>query len=73
MPVKSGPIGPRRSHHWPETTSANSVVVKYPEKANAYSPSPSSSRAATGIAVFTAVASKASSRTTETMPRVSAR
>ena len=47
--------------------------MKYPEKANAYSETPSSSRAATGIAVPTAVASKAISSTTETMPTLSAR
>ena len=52
---------------------ASSEVVKYPENAKAYSPSPCSSRAATGIAVPTAVASKAISSTTETIPKVSAR
>ncbi len=73
IPLNSGASGPRRSHHCPETTIASSVVVKYAENANAYRPMPSSCRAAVGIAVFTAVASKASSSTTETMPRVSAR
>ncbi|GAA3303273.1 hypothetical protein GCM10020295_51430 [Streptomyces cinereospinus] len=47
--------------------------MKYAEKANAYSGTPFSSRAATGIAVPTAVASKAISSTTETMPTLSAR
>ncbi len=47
--------------------------MKYAENANAYSETPSSSRAATGIAVPTAVASKAISSTTETMPMLSAR
>ncbi len=47
--------------------------MKYPENANAYSDTPSSSRAATGIAVPTAVASKAISTMTETMPMLSAR
>lgn len=28
IPVNSGRSGPLRSHHWPETTSAKSVVVK---------------------------------------------
>lgn len=68
IPAPSGPSGPRRSAHCPENTIPNRLVVKYPENANAYSDTPSSSRAATGIAVPTAVASKAISRTTETMP-----
>ena len=51
----------------------NRLVVKYAENANAYNGHPSSSRAATGIAVPTAVASKAISSTTETMPMLSAR
>ena len=51
----------------------NRLVVKYPENANAYSETPSSSRAATGIAVPTAVASKAINSTTETMPMLRAR
>ncbi len=73
MPVVSGPSGPRRSAHCPASTMPNRLVVKYPENANAYSDTPCSSRAATGIAVPTAVASKAISRTTETMPMLSAR
>ena len=52
---------------------ANRLVVKYDEKANAYSAIPSNSRAATGMAVPTAIASKAMSRTTETMPTLRAR
>ncbi len=51
----------------------NRLVVKYPENANAYSDTPSNSRAATGIAVPTAVASKAMSSTTETIPTLNAR
>ncbi|CAM5268060.1 hypothetical protein SVIOM74S_02258 [Streptomyces violarus] len=73
MPVVSGASGPRGSDHWPESTMANRLVVKYAEKAKAYSGTPFSSRAATGMAVPTAVASKAISRTTETMPMLSAR
>lgn len=73
MPQASEPSGPPRSDHWPASTMPKRLVVKYPEKANAYSDSPSSSRAATGIAVPTAVASKAMSSTTETMPMLSAR
>jgi hypothetical protein len=73
MPVVSGARGPCRSDHCPASTIPNRLVVKYPEKANAYSEIPSSSRAATGIAVPTAVASKAMSSTTETMPTLSAR
>lgn len=73
MPVVSGASGPRRSDHCPESTIPNRLVVKYPENANAYSDTPSSSRAATGIAVPTAVASKAISTMTETMPMLSAR
>ena len=52
---------------------AKRLVVKYAEKANAYNGMPCSSRAATGIAVPTAVASKAIRNTTETMPMLSAR
>ncbi|CAM5432761.1 hypothetical protein SFUMM280S_05518 [Streptomyces fumanus] len=73
IPQVSGPIGPRRSDHCPDSTIPNRLVVKYPENANAYSDTPSSSRAATGIAVPTAVASKAMSTTTETMPMLRAR
>ncbi len=73
MPEVSGASGPRRSDHWPESTIPKRLVVKYPENANAYSDTPSSSRAATGIAVPTAVASKAISTMTETMPTLSAR
>ncbi len=73
MPAASGGRGPLRSHHWPEATMPSRLVVKYAEKANAYSATPSSRSAATGMAVPTAVASKAIRRTTVTMPRVSAR
>lgn len=73
MPQVSGASGPRRSDHWPESTIPNRLVVKYPENANAYRDTPFSSRAATGIAVPTAVASKAISSTTETIPMLSAR
>ncbi len=73
MPAVSGPSGPLRSDHWPDSTMPNRLVVKYPENANAYSATPFSSRAATGIAVPTAVASKAISSTTETMPMLRAR
>lgn len=73
MPVVNGPRGPRRSDHCPDSTIPNRLVVKYPENANAYSGTPSNSRAATGIAVPTAVASKAMSSTTETIPKLSAR
>lgn len=52
---------------------AKRLVVKYAEKAKAYSGTPCSSRAATGIAVPTAVASKAISSTTETIPMLRAR
>lgn len=69
----SAPSGPRRSDHCPASTIPNRLVVKYPENAKAYSDTPSSSRAATGIAVPTAVASKAMSSTTETIPILSAR
>lgn len=73
IPVNSGPSGPRRSLHSPASAIANRLAVKNAEKPKAYSPMPSSARAATGIAVFTALASKATSETTEMMPRVSAR
>ncbi len=73
IPVASGASGPRLSAHWPESTMAKRLVVKYAENANAYSGMPCSSRAATGIAVPTAVASKAIRNTTETMPTLSAR
>lgn len=52
---------------------AKRLVVKYAENAYAYIGMPCSSRAATGIAVPTAVASKAIRNTTETMPMLSAR
>ena len=73
IPVVSGPSGPFRSDHCPASTIPKRLVVKYPENANAYSDTPSSSRAATGMAVPTAVASKAISSTTETIPTLSAR
>lgn len=73
MPVASGGSGPRRSHHWPEPTMPTMAVVKNAEKAYAYREMPFSSSAATGMAVPTAVASKAIISTTETMPSVSAR
>ena len=41
-----------------------------PVNAHAYSPSPDSSRAAIGIAVATAIASKATSETSDTTPVV---
>ncbi|PPS67021.1 hypothetical protein BV882_39780 [Streptomyces sp. 46] len=73
MPAVNGPRGPRRSDHCPESTIPNRLVVKYPENANAYRDTPFRSRAATGIAVPTAVASKAMSSTTETIPTLNAR
>ncbi|CAM5733931.1 hypothetical protein SALBM311S_11265 [Streptomyces alboniger] len=73
MPVVSAPSGPLRSDHCPASTIPNRLVVKYPENANAYNDTPSSSRAATGIAVPTAVASNAISSTTETIPMLNAR
>ncbi len=73
MPADNGPSGPRRSDHCPASTIPNRLVVKYPENAKAYSATPSNSRAATGIAVPTAVASKAMSSTTETIPTLNAR
>lgn len=73
IPTASAPSGPRRSAHCPATTIPNRLVVKYEEKANAYSDTPSSSRAATGMAVPTAVASKAMRRTTAMVPMLRAR
>ncbi len=73
IPALTAPTGPRRSAHCPASTIPNREVVKNPENANAYSDTPSSSRAATGMAVPTAVASKAISSTTETIPMLSAR
>ncbi len=73
IPLNSGASGPRRSLHSPQSAIANRLAVKNAENAKAYSPMPSRARAATGIAVFTALASKATSETTEMMPRVSAR
>lgn len=73
IPAVTGPSGPLRSAHCPASTIPNRLVVKKPENANAYSDTPSNSRAATGIAVPTAVASKAMSSTTVTMPMLSAR
>lgn len=73
MPEASEPSGPSRSDHCPASTIPNRLVVKYPENAKAYRATPPSSRAATGIAVPTAVASKAITSTTDTMPMLSAR
>lgn len=73
IPVVSGARGPSRSAHCPANTIPNRLVVKYAENANAYNDTPSSSRAATGIAVPTAVASKAISSSTNTIPMLSAR
>ncbi len=73
IPAVSAPSGPRRSDHCPASTIPNRLVVKYPENAKAYNDTPSSSRAATGMAVPTAVASKAMSSTTETIPTLRAR
>lgn len=73
IPPNSGPSGPRRSLHSPASAIANRLAVKKAEKAKAYSPMPSRARAARGIAVFTALASKATTETTEMIPKVSAR
>ncbi len=73
IPAVSAPSGPRRSAHCPASTMPNRLVVKYAENAKPYTEIPSSSRAATGMAVPTAMASKAISSTTETIPILSPR
>ena len=59
MPPNSGIRGPRASQISPATTVANSEATRKPENAHPYAPKPCSSRTATGIAVATAIASKA--------------
>jgi hypothetical protein len=69
-PDHSGAAGPRRSFHWPPTTMPTTLVARVTPNASAYSGRPSSARATVGIAAATAMDSKATSATRDTMPSV---
>ena len=72
-PPTNGSTGPTRSQTSPARMVANMLAVMKPEKPQAYNGRPSSSRTATGMAVLTAIASKATSRIKVTMPIVRVR
>ena len=67
----NGTTGPRRSDTSPAMAIPSRLVVRKTEKARPYCCRPPSSRAATGIAVATAIASNATATTTPTTPTTS--
>ena len=71
-PVSKDGNDPERSHHTPARTIPNNWVVNMTENANPYDRTASSSRATSGIAVETAIDSKAMTRMSETSARVRA-
>ncbi len=72
-PVAMGIIGPDRSLQRPPSTVAITPAARVALKARLYRCMPPSSRATTGMAVATAIASKATSMTRATRPTLSAR
>ncbi|GAA2864598.1 hypothetical protein GCM10020220_062380 [Nonomuraea rubra] len=72
-PAPMGRSGPRTSLHRPPSTVAITLAARVALKARLYRDMPSSSRATTGMAVATAMASKACNVTSATSPMLSAR